>query len=191
MDKEKEIEKIKETVDKCKKCNLHKTRTKPVFGNGSVNASIFFIGEAPGRSEDLQGIPFVGRAGMLFDELLMSVGLSREEIFISNILKCRPPKNRNPQANEINKCKEFLKKQIKIINPKIIVTLGNFASSFIFEIYNLDKNKISNNHGQVFEVVNNKNKIKIIPLFHSAVAIYNPNKKIILLDDFKIIDRFK
>jgi DNA polymerase len=190
MKKEKEIGIINSSIKKCMKCILYKTRKNPVFGYGSIDAKIFFIGEAPGRSEDLQGLPFVGRAGRLFDELLQSIGLIREEVFISNILKCRPPKNRNPLKNEIEECKGYLEKQIRIIKPKIIVPLGNFASTFIFEKYDLKNDKISNIHGKVFKTFNNKNLI-IIPLFHPAVAIYNPNKKSILINDFEVIKKYK
>ena len=189
MNKEKDTKEIEKEVKKCKKCGLHKTRKNTVFGFGSIDADIFFIGEAPGRSEDLQGLPFVGRAGRLFDELLNSIGLKRDEVYISNILKCRPPRNRNPLKNEIEQCKYYLIKQIEIIKPKIIVPLGNFASSFVFELFNLNKNKISEIHGKVFKTTKDEYMIKIIPLYHPAVAIYNPNNKNILLNDFKIIEK--
>ena len=191
MTKSKEIEKIKNSIKKCRKCNLYKTRKKPVFGYGSINAGILFIGEAPGYNEDIQGLPFVGRAGILLNELLESINLKREDVFIANIIKCRPPNNRNPLKSEISQCKDYLHKQIEIIKPKIIVPLGNFASSFVFKKYDLKIDKISKIHGKVFNTNKSFKNIKIIPLFHPAVAIYNSNKKSILINDFKIIKKYK
>ena len=191
MSKEKALKDIEISVFECKKCELYKTRKNPVFGFGSTNSEIFFIGEAPGRNEDLQGLPFVGRAGKLFDELLNSVDLTRKEVYITNILKCRPPKNRNPLKSEIEQCRGYLEKQIKIIKPKIIVTLGNFASSFVFDLFKLNNSKISEIHGKVFQSKKEDTDIKIIPQYHPAFAIYNPNNKKILLKDFTIIKEYK
>lgn len=190
MTKSKEIEKIKNSIKKCRKCNLFKTRKKPVFGYGSKNADILFIGEAPGYNEDIQGLPFVGRAGKLLNELLESINLKREDVFISNIIKCRPPNNRNPLKSEISQCKDYLEEQIDIIKPKIIVPLGNFASLFVFKKYGLKIDKISKIHGKVFNTNKSFKNLKIIPLFHPAVAIYNPNKKSILINDFKILKKY-
>ena len=189
MSKKEDMKKIVILVENCKKCNLYKTRNKPVVGNGSLDCKILFIGEAPGRNEDLQGKPFVGKAGEILDELLKSIGLQRSEIFISNILKCRPPYNRNPLKSEIEVCSEHLDKQIKIIQPKIIAPLGNFASSFIFDKFGLRHDKISNIHGKVFQTNTVFGNITIIPLYHPAVVTYNPNTKNILLEDFRVIKR--
>jgi len=191
MTKAKEMEKIKNSIKKCRKCNIYKTRKNPVFGYGSINAEILFIGEAPGYSEDIQGLPFIGRAGKLLNELLESINLKREDVYIANIIKCRPPNNRNPLKSEISHCKDYLEKQIEIIKPKIVVPFGNFASSFVFKKYDLKIDKISKIHGKVFNNNKSSKNIKIIPLFHPAVAIYNPNKKSILLNDFKIIKKYK
>ena len=191
MTKSKEMEKINNSIKKCRKCNLYKTRKKPVFGYGSINADILFFGEAPGYNEDNLGLPFVGRAGKLLNELLESINLKREDVFIANIIKCRPPNNRNPLKSEISQCKDYLEKQIEIIKPKIIVPLGNFASSFVFKKYDLKIDKISKIHGKVFNTNKSFKNIKIIPLFHPAVAIYNSNKKSILVNDFKIIKKYK
>ena len=120
MNKMEELEKIKKEISSCEKCSLYKSRIKTVSGEGSPNAKIVFIGEAPGANEDKQGIPFCGRAGRIFDELLESIFLKREDIFIGNILKCRPPSNRNPEKNEIEFCTPYLSKQIEIIQPKTI-----------------------------------------------------------------------
>jgi DNA polymerase len=146
------IEKLTKEIKNCKKCSLWKTRRNAVIGEGPLNSNIMFIGEAPGYNEDLQGKPFVGKAGKVFDELLESVTLQRKEVYIANILKCRPPNNRDPLLNEIKNCKNYLDRQISIIQPKVIVPLGNFASFYIFEKYNLKKEKISKVHGKSFSV---------------------------------------
>jgi DNA polymerase len=185
MSKKEVFEKITIYIGKCKKCNLYKTSKRPVIGNGSYDAKILFIGESPGFNEDLQGKPFVGKAGVILNELLESIGLKRNEVYIANILKCRPPNNRNPLKNEILACTEYLDKQINIIQPKIVVPLGNFASSFIFRKFNLTYDKISNIHGKIFKTKTVFSNIKIIPLFHPAVAIYNPKMKQTLIEDFK------
>jgi len=190
MLKTEKMKKIEQSIKNCKKCNLYLTRKNPVIGNGSIDSEIIFIGEAPGRNEDTQGKPFVGRAGLFFNELLESIGLDRDNIYVTNILKCRPPKNRNPSKNEINECNIFLKEQIKIIKPKLIVTLGNFASKYIFEQYNLKSKKISDIHGKIFQINNNSKILTIIPLYHPAVAIYNSNRKNDLKKDFKKVKKF-
>jgi len=189
MSEEENMEKIAKAVENCRKCNLWKTRKNPVVGAGSLDSEILFIGEAPGYNEDLQGYPFVGRAGKILDELLESVGLKRDDVYIANILKCRPPDNRNPLKNEIESCTEYLNKQIELIQPKIILPLGNFACSYIFEKFSLKYDKISNVHGKVFQMNTLMGTIKIIPLYHPAVATYNPNNKDTLLEDFKIIKK--
>lgn len=125
------LDELRVLVEGCTKCDLCETRTKIVFGSGNPHARILVIGEAPGKNEDLQGEPFVGAAGKFLNELLEDAGLKREDIFIANVLKCRPPANRNPQPHEIEACAPYLRAQTKIINPDVIVTLGNFATQFI------------------------------------------------------------
>jgi len=145
-----------------------------------------FVGEAPGFNEDLQGKPFVGKAGKIFDELLESGGITRSEVYITNILKCRPPGNRNPKEEEIKACTPYLNRQIEIIKPKIICCLGNFATSYIMKKFNL-KSKIqgiSKIHGKVFNISNLLGIRYIIPLYHPAVAVYNPEMKKVLIEDF-------
>lgn len=154
-------------------------------GGGFSNANILFIGEAPGKNEDIQGRPFVGRAGKLLDNLLDSIQLSRDEVFIANILKCRPPKNRNPLKKEIDMCTDYLDEQIEIIKPKIICPLGNFASSYILQKYQIEPKKIGEIHGKTFKVKSSLVELKIIPLYHPAYAIYNAKLKTILQNDFK------
>ena len=187
MTKQDEISEIANLVEPCKKCDLYKTRNKPVVGEGYLDAKILFIGEAPGRNEDLKGRPFVGRAGEILDELLDSIGIKRKEVFIANILKCRPPNNRNPLQSEIDLCSRYLDRQIEIIKPKVIVTLGNFASSYIFEKFGLKYDKISKIHGKIFKINTIFGKLSVIPLYHPAVAVYNLNTKDTLIKDFKVI----
>ena len=174
-------------ISNCRKCGLYKTRTNTVPGDGNKDADIFFIGEAPGKNEDLQGKPFVGKAGKVLDELLDSINLERSDIFIGNILKCRPPNNRNPYDKEIKACTPFLDKQMDIINPKVIVPLGNFATQYIFEKFNIPKQKISKVHGEKFEINTFNSKLIIIPVFHPAVVTYNKNKMPTMKKDFKNI----
>jgi DNA polymerase len=191
------LEKIKNEVLSCKKCPLYierdKNRFYPVVGEGNHKARIMFIGEAPGLSEARTGRPFVGAAGKILDELLNSIGVKREEIYICNILKCRPPENRNPQKEEIEACTPYLERQIEIIKPEVICTLGNYSTAFIMEKYGLKDQiqGISKIHGKVFEVKNLFQNIKIIPLYHPAVATYNINMKETLKNDFKILEKFK
>ena len=172
------MDKLRKEILNCKKCNLCKLRTNAVPGEGSIQSKIFFIGEAPGANEDKEGIPFCGRSGKLLDELLESINLKRNDVFITNIVKCRPPENRDPSENEIKKCSPYLKRQIKIINPTVICTLGRYSASLFIK-----NRKISEIHGKVFKL----GKYKVIPLYHPAVGLYNPNMKKILLEDFLVL----
>jgi len=180
------IERLRKQISTCERCRLHKTRTHTVPGEGSVDATLLFIGEAPGRNEDLKGKPFVGRAGDVFDKLLNSVGLTREEIYLCNILKCRPPENCAPLSDEVQACVGSLDIQIKTVNPQVIATLGKYATTYIFEKFGLSQSNISSVHGKVFDIETPAGPKKIIPLFHPAVATYDPNKIDILLKDFEI-----
>ena len=190
FEEEKELHELKQTIANCKKCDLWKIRNNPVVGNGSLASNVIFIGEAPGYHEDMQGIPFVGRAGKVFDDLLKSINLKREDVYVCNILKCRPPDNRNPLDIEIKACTPYLDKQITVIKPKVIATLGNFATSYILEKFGLQAEKIGKIHGQTFHIKNLLFESRIIPLYHPAAATYNPNMKSVLLDDFKAITRY-
>lgn len=181
------LSEISEQIEKCTKCILHKTRENSVSGDGCNNADILFIGEAPGRNEDIQGKPFVGRAGKILDRLLESIDLKRNQIFIGNILKCRPPKNRNPLKSEIESCSHFLDKQIDLINPKVIVTLGSFSTNYIFEKYEIPSDKISKVHGKQFKT--KENNLIIVPVYHPAAAAYDPNKIFDLEKDFQTIKK--
>lgn len=189
-EKKEKIQNLRDKISKCTRCALHETRTNTVPGEGSEDARIMFVGEAPGRNEDLKGRPFVGRAGDVFDKLLASVELTRDDIYLCNILKCRPPKNRNPLASEIHACVGSLDIQIKTVNPEIIGTLGNFATTYIFEKFNIPPAKISQVAGKVFEVNTEWGSKKIVPVFHPAVATYNVHKTDELINHFKVFSQF-
>jgi DNA polymerase len=152
-----------------------------------------FIGEAPGLNESLSGHPFCGAAGRILDELLDSVGIKRKEVYITNVVKLRPPNNRDPELEEIKDFASYLERQIKIIRPEVICPLGRYSMKFLMEKYDLKDNiePISRIHGKVFEVKTLFENIKIVPFYHPAVATYNPNMKEVLKKDFKILERFK
>ncbi len=163
-------------IKDCRQCGLHSSSTRFVFGSGSATAELMFVGEAPGRNEDLQGLPFVGRAGKILDDLLGSIGMDRKEVFIANVLKCRPPANRDPKLEEIDTCKEYLFEQINIINPKIICTLGKYSTQLILDT----SHGITGLRGKVFR----KDGRTILPINHPAAVLYNPSRMEILQNDF-------
>lgn len=176
------MKEIEEEAKLCRKCKLYKKRKNVVFGYGNLNSKLMFIGEAPGKNEDEKGIPFCGKAGKILDTLLETISLKRKNIYITNILKCRPPLNRKPKRQEIEKCGIYLKKQIEIIKPKIICCLGEVALKFILKNYSIkEKIKISKMHGKVIETKN----FKILPFFHPAYAIYNKKIFDVMKNDFK------
>lgn len=189
---DRKLEEIKKRVINCKKCDLYKKRTYPVIGQGSHGANFLFIGEAPGKNEDQTGKPFCGRSGQILDELLESINLKREDIYICNILKCRPPNNRDPQADEIKKCSPYLEEQIKIINPRVICSLGRFSMEFLINEFGLEKDNrsISENHGKILEIKISSKKIFLIPFYHPAVVVYNPNMKDALKKDFQVLKNY-
>lgn len=160
----------------CTKCNLHFSRKNAVPGEGSAQARIMFIGEGPGFHENEQGRPFVGAAGKFLDELLDSIGLKRSEVFIGNVVKCRPPSNRDPLPEELNACSDYLERQIAAINPAVIVTLGRYSMARF-----LPNAKISEVHGQAFHI---RGRL-IVPMFHPAAALHQPSLKPRVEEDFK------
>ena len=171
-----DLEQVGRAVSACVECSLSETRNRAVPGEGPTNAQILFVGEAPGYNEDIQGEPFVGRAGMFLNELLKSVQLERGEVFITNIVKCRPPNNRDPEATEIAACKKYLDKQIELLEPKIIVTLGKHSLNKF-----LPGQKIGLHHGKS-QVVDGQ---IILPLYHPAAALHNGSLRNVILNDFK------
>jgi DNA polymerase len=171
---------LREEVLKCKRCSLYKTRHNVVFGSGNPKAELMFIGEAPGQDEDLQGLPFVGRAGQLLTKIIEAMGFKREDVYIANILKCRPPNNRIPLPAEITECEDNVKKQVELIRPKVICTLGKFASQTLLKT----ETPISVLRGHFQEY----NGIKVMPTFHPAYLLRNPaDKKLVWADMKKIM----
>jgi uracil-DNA glycosylase len=164
----------------CVRCPLHAGRTNVVFGSGNANADLMFVGEAPGMHEDLQGLPFVGRAGKLLDQLLEEVGLQRSDVFITNVLLCRPPGNRDPQQDEIDTCKPYLHRKIELIEPKVICTLGNFATKLITR----SQRGITSVHGrpQVHEL--GGQTVRVFPIYHPAAALRSTRTLEELREDF-------
>jgi DNA polymerase len=174
-----ELTKLYEEIAGCQRCQmLAQTRTKTVPGEGPEHAEIMFIGEAPGFHEDRQGRPFVGAAGQFLNELLESIGMNRQDVYICNMLKCRPPQNRDPLPTELDNCRPYLDRQIALIKPKIILTLGRFAMSKFFT-----GAKISQIHGQPEK----RDGIVYIPLFHPAAALHQPRYRSLIEEDFSHI----
>lgn len=182
-DKEQLLDQIKADILEENICpNLAKTATNLVMGDGNADADIVFIGEAPGKNEDLQGLPFVGAAGKFLNEMLAGIGLKRQDIYITNIVKYRPPNNRDPLPEEKKAFWPYLVRQLKVIQPKIVVTLGRHSMEYF-----LPNQKISVIHGQPKRVTFGDGKLVILPLFHPAAALYNGGMRQTLIDDFNAI----
>ena len=171
----KTLEQLKAECEKCVKCPLCQTRTNVVFGVGDPNASLMFVGEAPGEKEDLSGTPFVGAAGKLFDKYLLAVGIAREQVYIANILKCRPPKNRDPKPEEEDMCIDFLRGQVRAIKPKMIVCLGRIAAMRLIK----PDFKITSEHGVWFK----KGNFDVCAVYHPSALLRDPHKKDDMLKD--------
>jgi len=167
----------------CTLCPLHEGRTQVVFGNGNADADLMFVGEAPGFHEDAQGVPFVGRAGRLLDELLGEQGLARGDVFVANVLKCRPPDNRDPQPDEIETCRPYLERQIELIEPRVICTLGNFATKLLSG----SPRGITQVHGTPQERELGGRGVRLYPLFHPAAALRTPRVREQLREDFALL----
>jgi DNA polymerase len=170
-----ELEAVAAEVAGCKECKLQHSRKHGVPGDGPATSDIMFIGEGPGFHENEQGLPFVGAAGRFLDDLLEGIGFSRQSVFITNIVKCRPPGNRDPEPEEMEACSQYLERQIKAINPKVIVTLGRFSMARYFP-----KAKISVIHGQA-KTINGR---LIVPMYHPAAALHQPSLRSVVQDDF-------
>jgi len=175
MTPEETLAQIAAEVSSCKRCSLHKTRKKSVPGSGPANAEIMLIGEGPGFNENEQGLPFVGQAGHFLNDLLALAGMKREEVWIGNVVKCRPPGNRDPQPDELTTCDAYLERQIDAINPKIIITLGRFSMGKF-----MPGAKISVVHGQMRKI----GERLVIPMFHPAAALHNPTYLPLIKEDF-------
>ena len=170
---------LQEQVKTCKECALHQSRTQTVFGVGNTQSDWFIIGEAPGSEEDVKGEPFVGRAGQLLNSMLLAMGLPRNEIFIANILKCRPPNNRDPLTEEVNECEPYLIHQINLIKPKLIVALGRIAGKTLLNV----DNSLKSMRGTIHDY----HGTKLIVTYHPAALLRNPNWKPLAWEDFKWI----
>ena len=177
----KSLEEIRKECENCRKCSLAETRTNTVFGVGNPHASLMFVGEAPGEKEDLSGIPFVGAAGKLFDKYLIAVGIPREEVYIANMLKCRPPKNRDPKPEEQDLCIEYLRDQVRTISPKLIVCLGRISAMRLIK----PDFRITAEHGIWFE----KGAFSICAVYHPSALLRDPRKKDDMLADMMEIKR--
>lgn len=172
------IDQIASEVLACTKCVLAETRTNAVPGDGSTTAAVMFIGEGPGKNEDEQGIPFIGRAGKLLDSLLNEVPLRREDVYITNVVKCRPPGNRDPEPDEVAACMPYLQAQIELIDPRVIVTLGRHSMLRFYP-----QGKISNDHGRIINI----GKRVLLPVYHPAAALRNPRLNETLKQDMRRI----
>ena len=176
-----ELKAVWEQASACQKCpQLASTRQTVVFGAGNADADLMFVGEAPGAHEDKQGLPFVGQAGKLLEKLLGEIGLARGEVWISNVLKCRPPGNRDPHPNEVEACQDYLWRQVELIEPRVLCTLGNFSTKLLRG----DPTGITRLHGQAEPRVIGPRAVRLYPLYHPAAALYTPSMLETLRADF-------
>jgi DNA polymerase len=166
-------------IGDCTRCKLHRGRTNIVFGVGSPDTRLMFVGEGPGADEDEQGIPFVGRAGQLLTQIIKAMGFERDQVYIANVVKCRPPDNRNPEPDEIERCEPFLMRQIDIINPAVIVALGKFAAQTLLRT----TQPISRLRGQFHRI----GDIRVMPTFHPSYLLRNPSAKREVWEDMKLV----
>jgi len=189
---EEALERLRKEVEGCKKCSLWRGRNNVVFGEGSPNAKLILVGEAPGRNEDLQGKPFVGAAGQLLTKILASIGLRREDVFIGNILKCRPPMNRNPRPEEIKACWGYLDRQLRIIRPRIILAMGTFAAQTLLRT----DERISRLRGEFYPFAMgarpapvHRGGVKLLATYHPAALLRNPGYKRAVWEDMKLLKK--
>ena len=173
------MQEIRDDLGECTRCRLHEGRTHIVFGTGNPRARLMFVGEAPGQDEDEQGLPFVGRAGQLLTKMIESMGFTREDVYIANVLKCRPPGNRPPRPDEVATCEPFLRKQIAAINPQVLCALGSFAAQAVLR----REDKISAMRGKFFLI----DGITVMPTYHPAYLLRNPSEKRTVWEDLQKI----
>jgi uracil-DNA glycosylase len=184
LERREELKAVWEQAQTCQRCpQLASTRTTVVFGSGDADADLMFVGEAPGANEDKQGLPFVGQAGRLLDQLLSEIGLTRGDVFVVNVLKCRPPGNRDPLPQEIDSCQDYLFRQLELIQPKVVCTLGNFATKLLRG----DTTGITRLHGRDELRQIGPRVVRLYPLFHPAAALYTPATLATLRTDFERI----
>ncbi|HEX6020737.1 MAG TPA: uracil-DNA glycosylase family protein [Solirubrobacter sp.] len=179
-----ELKAVYQQASACQKCpQLASTRTTVVFGSGNADADLMFVGEAPGANEDKQGLPFVGQAGRLLETLLSEIGLARSDVFICNTLKCRPPGNRDPLPQEIDSCQDYLFRQLELIEPNVVCTLGNFSTKLLRG----DPTGITRLHGRPEERQIGPRRVRLYPIYHPAAALYTPAMLATLREDFQRI----
>lgn len=189
MSKEARMKKLGEEVSKCQLCGLCEGRQNPVLGEGSLDATVIFIGEAPGRKEDEMGRPFVGSAGRVLDRLLDHIGLGREHVYIGNVVKCRPPNNRRPRSKEVEACSPHLERQLEIIEPGIVAPMGNSAIRHLMKRFGLNPSPIGKIHGKLCEVEAPWGRAILFPMYHPAAAIYRRKLERVLEEDFESLKR--
>jgi uracil-DNA glycosylase family 4 len=182
--KRERLERVTAEVRACRLCPLHEGRMNPVVGGGNLDSPLVLVGEAPGRKEDEQGKPFVGSAGKLLDSMLEGAGLERSKLFITNIVKCRPPKNRRPLSKEVRACSTHLETLLRTISPRVIAPMGNSSVGHFLRMFGLDNAKIGDIHGSVFSVEASWGEVILFPLYHPAAVLYNRALEQELRDDF-------
>jgi DNA polymerase len=187
MNKVTEMSKINEQVERCNNCELCKKIRKKVMGEGNLDTFIVFVGEAPGAEEDKKGQPFIGKAGRLLDNLFEKVELSRNDVYITNLVKCRPPNNRRPYRTEIEECNNYLEKELEVVRPSILSPMGNTAVRYFNEKFGLGSKSIGEIHGTRYKLSTSWGLIDMVPLYHPAAAIYRRNLFSELLDDLSLI----
>jgi uracil-DNA glycosylase len=181
------VQALNREIAVCTRCRLALTRTTTVPGEGPADSKLFFIGEAPGRNEDSTGRPFVGRAGAVLEDLLASIGLERSRVFITSIIKCRPPENRIPRKDERAACAGYLDRQIDIFSPDIIIPMGRLASEQVFDRFGIPHGPVSSIHGKIFRAGTPRGNLVIIPVYHPAAMTHNPLLKDAVFEDFRVI----
>ncbi|GGJ58111.1 uracil-DNA glycosylase [Deinococcus roseus] len=175
MDRAAELFRHQQAAEVCKSCRLCETRTKVVYGEGNPHSDVMFIGEGPGRDEDISGRPFVGQAGQLLDQIIGAVQLPRESVYIANMVKCRPPQNRNPEPDEVAACKQWLDQQLSIVQPKVMVTLGNVPTQFLLNT----RQGITRTRGNWYEFRHESGfKARLMPIYHPAFLLRNPTRQV-------------
>jgi uracil-DNA glycosylase family 4 len=187
LSKKEPLDAIASEIIVCPKCRLSKTRKKAVPGEGKPDSQIMFIGEGPGRSEDIEGRPFVGQAGKLLDTLLTEACLSRQDTFICNVVRCRPPRNREPLPDEVQACTPYLDRQIGVIQPEVIVTLGNCSTAYVFSKARLHFSGITHARGRFHDASILGKQVTLFPTFHPAAALYSGRYKEHLVRDFQLL----
>ncbi|HDD42545.1 MAG TPA: uracil-DNA glycosylase [Nitrososphaeria archaeon] len=178
------MENLRRRVQRCRRCELWKTRRNPVFGEGPANARIMLVGLGPGRQEDLQGRPFVGAAGKFLDRLLEEAGLRRDQLYITNVMKCYLPDNRASE-DQVKACSPYLDQQIEIIQPELIIALGNLAASYLLGKFGLKPESMEKMHGKVYEASTLILTLRIVPMYHPASALRNPGLRDRLIEDWR------